>query len=570
MIHNHTHNPAEKHPGFLSAIREATEFMSRVFFLPAKNFVVPVALAAGILTGCTSRFEIYNTNPNQVTKDQMDAYNYLVGAKIVSLQGLVIPIQEHQYQYQESLSGSPYGGYIASYQKWAQRWETYNPDNQWRATPFKDVITNLYAPYRGVLNDAPDDPVAVAFADLFRVAVMHRLTDNYGPIPYSNVLETEEAVVTYDSQQEVYTQMFAELDGVIEAFTANRDIPAAQWSAYDRVYYGDINKWIKYANSLRLRMATRLRYVDEALYKEQAAKAIAGGLILTNEDNACYHTTDNRVAVINSWGDHRVAADIICYMNGYNDPRREKMFEKNLMPLVVSDTSPVGPEEDRKYVGARVGFNSSEASDFQYNYSNWKVVSSDPILWMNAAEVNFLLAEYELMANHDAAAAKNYYETGIRLSFEERGASGAEDYIKDSESIPEIYADPLGEYTMTKVMSECTIAWDDAADDESRLEKIITQKWIANFPLGNEAWAEYRRTGYPKLMPAPHNLGPYNIDLNHHARRLPYPVEEYEQNNANVNAAIAMIGQENSLNGSSGDSMASRVWWDVKPYSEIK
>ena len=438
MTHNHTHNPAEKHPGFLSAIREATEFMSRVFFLPAKNFVVPVALAAGILTGCTSRFEIYNTNPNQVTKDQMDAYNYLVGAKIVSLQGLVIPIQEHQYQYQESLSGSPYGGYIASYQKWAQRWETYNPDNQWRATPFKDVITNLYAPYRGVLNDAPDDPVAVAFADLFRVAVMHRLTDNYGPIPYSNVLETEEAVVTYDSQQEVYTQMFAELDGVIEAFTANRDIPAAQWSAYDRVYYGDINKWIKYANSLRLRMATRLRYVDEALYKEQAAKAIAGGLILTNEDNACYHTTDNRVAVINSWGDHRVAADIICYMNGYNDPRREKMFEKNLMPLVVSDTSPVGPEEDRKYVGARVGFNSSEASDFQYNYSNWKVVSSVPILWMNAAEVNFLLAEYELMANHDAAAAKNYYETGIRLSFEERGASGAEDYIKDSESIPEI------------------------------------------------------------------------------------------------------------------------------------
>lgn len=538
-----------------------------------KYSIFPMMIMAAVLsmtTSCIGRFEMYNTNPNQVTKDQMEAYNYVVGAKIVSLQGLVVPIQEHQYQYQESLLGCPFSGYIASYQKWAERWETYNPSNAWRATPFKDVITNLYAPYRGVLSDAPDDPVAVAFANLFRVAVMHRLTDNYGPIPYSNVLETEEAVVKYDTQKDVYTQMFVELDGVIEALEASRDIPVAQWSSYDKVYYGDISKWIKYANSLRLRMATRLRYVDEAVYKEQASKAIAGGLILTNEDNAYYHTTDNRVAIINSWGDHRVAADILCYMNGYKDPRREKMFEKNLVPLVVSDSSPVGPEESRKYVGARVGFNSSAASDFQYNYSNWLVTSSDPILWMNAAEVNFLLAEYELMANGDAAAAKNYYETGIKLSFEERGATGADDYIKDSESMPETYTDPLGEYTYAKVMSECKISWDVDTDTESRLEKIITQKWIAIFPLGNESWAEYRRTGYPKLMPAPHNLGSYNIDLDHHARRLVYPVEEYEQNNANVNAAITMIGEENSLNGGSGDSMASRVWWDVKPYSEIK
>ena len=228
-----------------------------------------MAAVLSMTTSCIGRFEMYNTNPNQVTKDQMEAYNYVVGAKIVSLQGLVVPIQEHQYQYQESLLGCPFSGYIASYQKWAERWETYNPSNAWRATPFKDVITNLYAPYRGVLSDAPDDPVAVAFANLFRVAVMHRLTDNYGPIPYSNVLETEEAVVKYDTQKDVYTQMFVELDGVIEALEANRDIPVAQWSSYDKVYYGDISKWIKYANSLRLRMATRLRYVDEAVYNTE-------------------------------------------------------------------------------------------------------------------------------------------------------------------------------------------------------------------------------------------------------------------------------------------------------------
>lgn len=529
-----------------------------------------MAALVSAATSCLGRFEIYNTNPNQVTKDQMGAYNYAVGSKIVTLQGLVVPVQEHQYQYQESLMGCPFGGYIASYRKWSERWETYNPSNDWRATPFKDVITNLYAPYRGVHSDAPDDALATAFADLFRIAVMHRMTDNYGPIPYSNVLETEEATVTYDSQKDVYAQMFSGLDAVLEAFTANRNVPAAQWSSYDKVYYGDISKWIRYANSLRLRMATRLRYVDAKLYAEQAGKAISGELILTNEDNAYYHTTDNRVAIINSWGDHRAAADILCYMNGYGDPRREKMFDRNLVPLTVSDSSPIGPEKDRKYVGARVGFNSDKAADFQYNYSNWLVTSSDPILWMNAAEVNFLLAEYELAVNRDAAAARVYYETGIRLSFAERGASGADAYISDGTSTPEKYTDPLGQYTAPKPVSECKVSWDVDTDDESRLEKIITQKWIAIFPLGSEAWAEYRRTGYPKLLPVPHNLGAYNIDPDHHARRLVYPVEEYEQNFGNVSEAVRMIGEENSLNAGGSDSMASRVWWDVKPYSEIK
>ena len=113
-------------------------------------------------------------------------------------------------------------------------------------------------------------------------------------------------------------------------------------------------------------------------------------------------------------------------------------------------------------------------------------------------------------------------------------------------------------------MSECQVRWDSAGDDEAHLEQIITQKWLAIFPLGNEAWAEYRRTGYPKLLPAPHNLGPYNIDLNHHARRLIYPVEEYEQNGANVRAAVTMLAEENGANSGYGDSMASRVWWDCK------
>lgn len=135
-------------------------------------------------------------------------------------------------------------------------------------------------------------------------------------------------------------------------------------------------------------------------------------------------------------------------------------------------------------------------------------------------------------------------------------------------STPVQYIDPLGKYSAASKTTECKVAWDEKGDEETNLEQIITQKWIAIFPLGNEAWAEYRRTGYPKLLPAPQNLGPDNVDLNNHARRLTYPVEEYSGNGANLSGAISMLNSESSEGG--GDSFATRVWWDCKSYNSIK
>ena len=131
--------------------------------------------------------------------------------------------------------------------------------------------------------------------------------------------------------------------------------------------------------------------------------------------------------------------------------------------------------------------------------------------------------------------------------------------------MPGIYTDPLGENSYTRRMSECRIAWDTAGDEETNLEQIITQKWIAIFPLGTEAWSEYRRTGYPRLLPAVQNLGSDNVDLNRHARRLTYPVEEYSSNSANLSEAVGILNSE-SVDGN-GDSMATRVWWDCKDYT---
>ena len=137
-------------------------------------------LLAGMLlaVGCTADFEDLNRNPNQVTDSQMDVMNYKTGTKVKALQSLVVPVQEHMYQFNESLVGGPFGGYIgATVDTWRTKFETFNPSADWRKWPFANVITETYTPYRGIVNGTEDE-VAIAFAKLLRVAIMHRVTDS--------------------------------------------------------------------------------------------------------------------------------------------------------------------------------------------------------------------------------------------------------------------------------------------------------------------------------------------------------------------------------------------------------
>ncbi len=457
-------------------------------------FLLTLSAAVAVLAGCTGYYEDMNRNPNQVTDGQMDAHNYKTGTKIRSLSGLVVPVQEHLYQFNESLSGGPFGGYIGStVDTWLTKFETFNPPAHWRKAPFSDVITETYTPYRGIVNGT-DDEVAIALAKLLRVAIMHRLTDSYGPIPYSDIESNESVFVKYDSQEQVYTRMFGELDEAIATLTANVSLPAEGFSRYDAVYYGDIGKWVKYANSLKLRMAMRLSYIAPETAKAKAAEAIAAGVITGNADNAAMHAAENRTTLIyNDWADSRVGADIINYMNGYDDPRREKMFTKGTIGTGAAAVS--------DFYGIRIGIDVESKAKAVKAYSNMIVATSTPYLWMNAAEVTFLRAEYELRWG-SASTAGALYNGAVALSFDERGASGVDAYLADSGLKPAAYDDPLGEYSESTRQSEITIAWEEGADNfERNLERIITQKWIAIFPLGVEAWSEYRRTGYPRLLP---------------------------------------------------------------------
>ena len=143
----------------------------------------------------------------------------------------------------------------------------------------------------------------------------------------------------------------------------------------------------------------------------------------------------------------------------------------------------------------------------------------------------------------------------------------------DATKKPAPYTDPLGNYSAS-ARSEITVPWETATDgsdteavQERNLERIIVQKWIAIFPLGVEAWSEHRRKGYPKLLPVPTDKSGGSVNVEQGARRLPYPVEEYQQNNANLQSAIQTLDGEQQNGNRTGDVMGTRVWWDCKSYN---
>ena len=173
-------------------------------------------------------------------------------------------------------------------------------------------------------------------------------------------------------------------------------------------------------------------------------------------------------------------------------------------------------------------------------------------MWMNAAEVAFLKAEGALRNWNMGGTAKEFYEQGVKLSFAQWGANGADAYLADNTSMPASYKDPAGLNTYSGATSQITIKWEDG-DFEKSLERIITQKWLANFPLGQEAWAEYRRTGYPMLMPVVVNNSAGVVNSARGARRLAYPQEERLNNAENYVNAVGLLG--------GADNMATDLWW---------
>lgn len=525
------------------------------------KFVAGTLVLAGV--SCTGDFIDINSNPYQPGSDEMQADDYMLGSAMNNLAGCVVSTDVNTAQFTDCLLGGPMGGYFAdSNTGWGNTIANFNATDNWTNVFLKSdrIIPQLYTNLTAVENIANqfDNPVPLAIAKIIKVAAMSRVTDTYGPIPYSKIGLDGSVTTPYDSQETVYKQFFAELEDAVT--TLNDNPGAALTSTADYVYSGDISKWVKFANSLKLRLAMRIVYADRTLAETKAKEAIEGGVIESNSDNAQWNyfgsitnplytaTRYNSATDHNclTGGDTHAAADIICYMNGYNDPRRAKYF-------VPSEW------EGYEYVGIRRSIERSKLGNDAHKYSGVNVTQTDPIMWMNAAEVAFLRAEAVAVFGFSGmgGSAQEFYERGVELSFEQWGAGSAASYLNDATSKPGIYTDPSGANSYGSQISTITIKWEESASTDVKQERIITQKWIANWMLGNEAWADYRRTGYPRMIPADpagnKSSGVVSNELG--ARRMPFPTDEYVSNKENVEEAVSSY-----LKGA--DTYATRVWWD--------
>ncbi|MCA5005067.1 SusD/RagB family nutrient-binding outer membrane lipoprotein [Sphingobacterium sp. WQ 366] len=516
---------------------------------------VYLVLAVVFAVSCTKNFEEYNTHPyNPQDKNLTEAER--LGTLIPTLISTMHFSQENRSQHTEQFVFGQYGGYFATTNNWnGTNFGTLNPALDWVEVPYKDVMAEFNSNYLKIKEVTNSTGYIYAWVNIIRVASMLRMLDTYGPIPYSKIGESNNDQVPFDSVEDVYKKMFSELDeslAVLNRFilgsTNYKNNPMAM---YDGVYQGDFAKWVKFANSLKMRMAMRLSNVDATFASAKFLEAHQAGPIIANTDNAFIPTQDNPYLKASvEWGDLAISASLSSYMNGYADPRSSKYM------TAISGGS---------YRGVRMGIQSINKTTFSNanSYSKPAFTKATPLLIFNASEVAFLRAEAALKGwlTGGDAVAKTYYEQGVTLSMSANNVTVGS-YLT-STAVPAQYTSPNLSRSNISVPNRITVSWSDFSTSvNTKLEKIITQKWLANYPYGSESWADIRRTGFPQIYPALDNLssssfiGSINNSYGRMVRRLTYPQSLYRTNNDLVTSAISLLGGD--------DAGSTDLWWAKK------
>ncbi len=534
-----------------------------------------------LVSSCRDNYYDFNSDPNAVGPDQLNYDNYGTGGLISAMETSIFLATNKQavsrYQLTYNLNADIYSGYMGANNAFGNNCinnTTYALVPAWTFRPFTEGFQNFMGPWYQIKQLTEGNSMALSttypLAQILKVMGMHRVTDIYGPLPYLDFNPLGSA--PYSSQESIYDSFFTELDSAIAAitsFVANN--PSSRpLAAYDRIYGGDFSKWAKFANSLKLRLAMRCAYTEAKFGKDQltprqlAEQAVAAGVLENIADNAILAT--DGTAIINplyivadpgQYNDIRMGASMESFLKGYNDPRIDLLFNKVELPA--------GSTPD--HYGIR---NGSIFSGKTYSvFSTLNVTKNTPVQVMTAAEMYFLRAEGALRGWDMGGTAQSFYEEGISTAFSQpmgqsqSTASGAAEYIANNTNKPTDYIDRLTPANNIAARTDITVAWNDSEGMERNLERIITQKWIALYPDGQEAWSEFRRTGYPKIFPVSNNRSGGLINTEQQIRRLPFPNSEYSNNAENVEKGVSLLSDE-AIGNSKGDNGGTRLWWDKK------
>jgi len=526
--------------------------------------LTPLVVAALALTpiSCTDKFEDLNTDPYGIRDEQLDADFNIIGLPFKQVQlSIYVNDPAPNTQLQQNLLGDIYSGYMMTPTPFIGNVNntTYALVSGWNGQAWTDAYDMVMKPLDKVktLTEGKYDNF-YAWSLILKVEAMHRVSDLYGPIIYSRFGKPNpDGSIDYDSQKDAYYAFFADLDKAIKILTPlaeqEASLTVVPFKPFDFVYDGSYTKWVKFANTLRLRLAMRISGVDAEKAKAEGEAALNQefGLISRNSESFIVKIpTVHPLNVINaSWGDIRMGAPLESIMTGYKDPR---------LPFYVSPAN--DPAVKGQYKGIRQGINI----DAKARYGDYSMLAPQPnaILLMSTAEAWFLKAEAAIRGWDGAGDASASYTSGILSSFQRFEAEGVDAYLDDNASKPAPYVDPKaetsGENDFPKVgqsLSEITIKWDDNADFDEKLERIITQKWIAMFPEGQEAWSEFRRTGYPRLFPVIVNNSNGEISTEGFIKRIKFAAGEFSTNTAGVTKAVTL------LNGP--DTGGTPLWWDI-------
>ncbi|OBQ54236.1 SusD/RagB family nutrient-binding outer membrane lipoprotein [Tamlana sp. s12] len=515
------------------------------------------SLIAISLTNCTSDFVSINTDPNGFSQESLAQQNNHIGSRFSPMFSNIIRVEPAwNYQLQQNLNADVFSGYMTAPTPFAGNInnQTYALVNGWNGFIWGDAYDtndgNGVIPFAREIKEqvelAGDDSGKkfVYLANIINVMGMHRVSDIFGPIRYSKY-DDYDTTGEYDSQEVAYKTFFSELEEAItglEAFTDDVQFIPFDQSAFE----GDISKWRRFANSLRLRLAIRVSKVDPVLAKAEGEKALSSNAGLMEAENMLIDMggfVHPVLTISRVWGDVLMSAEMESILKGFNDDRISMFFNAPADPALGD------------YKGLRMGIEIEAKSEYGSHSSIGAVVDGTDKIWMTAAEVHFLKAEAALRGWAGAGDAKTNYEAGVRASFAQFGASGVDAYLADATSTPNDYVDVKNPANNYAYPSDVKIAYNPAGTLEEQLEQIITQKWIAMFPDGQEAWSEFRRTGYPRVFPVVINNSGGAIDTDIQVRRINFVDNEKNTNLDNVNDAVGML--------KGPDNGGTRLWWDT-------
>lgn len=471
------------------------------------KFLYSAAVSVFLLTACDpSDFGDMNVDPNNPSKPIASS---LLTRSERSIADLITAEQ-----------GSLYSQQIANKQYTsADRYETI----QWSFnTIYAGPLVNLQK-----IIDLNTDPTTkgdvaaygsnnnqIAVARILKAYYFWHMTDRWGDIPYSQALKGNENFrPAYDTQEFIYKDMLKELK------EAQAQIDGGASVSGDHLLKGNMTKWKKFANSMRLLMALRMSKVDPTLAKTEFNAALADGVIISNADNVVYQflaEEDND----NLWEDRfqtrldwTVSEKMINTLKELKDPRVATFADKALLK--------------QDYFGMPYGLSEAVAGSVANGDVSFLGIimrrQTSPGFVLTASQVNLAIAE-AITLGWTTGNAEQFYNAGVTAGLDQYG-----------------YGDQAASYLQNEGVKFVS---------SNAIKQIATQRWITLFSYGYEAWAEWRRTGLPELTPPPANFNPGGQI----PRRQGYVVTERDLNGENYNAAVLRIGGKDDLNG--------RVWWD--------